>query len=161
MTLYENMIQYKDKLDNLEFDEDGCVIGQEELDALEGAFDEKAEQVGIYIKNLGATEDAVAAEIKNLQARKKSLENKQEWLKDYLGSMLTAVGKKDFETGKVKLSFRKSVSVEVDESAQLDEKYLTIKTTTAPNKTAIKDALKNGEEIEGCQLVEKQNIQVK
>ena len=60
----------------------------------------------------------------------------------------------------MKIGFRKSVSVKVDENA-LPAEYFTIKEDKQPDKTAIKAALLGGAVISGATLEEKQNIQIK
>ena len=59
----------------------------------------------------------------------------------------------------IKLSFRKSESVEIDDIDALDDRFKRIK--IEPDKTAIKTALKIGEKVEGARLVENQNLQIK
>jgi hypothetical protein len=65
------------------------------------------------------------------------------------------------ETPLIKLSFRKSESVEVDDINSLPAMYKTIKLTETPDKKLIKDSLKLGKEIPGCKLVENNNLQIK
>ena len=57
------------------------------------------------------------------------------------------------------LSFRKSVAVVVDDEAEVPEAYR--KTTWTLDKAAIKEALKNGEEVPHACLQENMNLQVK
>lgn len=52
-----------------------------------------------------------------------------------------------------KLSSRKSSAVEIDDEAALAPEWLTVKTTTQPDKAAIKQALKAGQQIPGVQLL--------
>jgi hypothetical protein len=65
------------------------------------------------------------------------------------------------ESSFLKLSFRKSESVEVINEAQLLPEFTTTKVTTTPNKTAIKEAIKRGEVVEGAVLVTNQNLQIR
>ncbi len=51
------------------------------------------------------------------------------------------------------LSSRKSSAVEIDDEAALAPEWLTVKTTTQPDKAAIKQALKAGQQIPGAQLL--------
>jgi hypothetical protein len=59
------------------------------------------------------------------------------------------------------LSFRKSESVEVDLVEALSNDFKITKTTVTADKTAIKKAIKQGENITGARLVEKLNLQIK
>jgi len=58
-----------------------------------------------------------------------------------------------------KLSFRKSESIECDEF--VDSNYCTVKTSIAPDKMAIKQAIKEGKEVVGARLIIKNNLQIK
>ena len=55
----------------------------------------------------------------------------------------------------------KSDSVEVSDLKLLPAEWLRVKTTYEADKTAIKAAIKAGQEVEGCKLVEKLNAQIK
>ena len=137
--------------------EEGEVIDEEMLSALLMAKKEKIENVACWIKNLTAEAEAIKAEKEKLAKRQKQAEAKEESLKKWLAFALE--GEK-FTTARVAISYRKSVSVQVDESL-LDKKYMKEKVTYTPDKTALKKALQAGENIEGAYLEEKQNIQIK
>jgi predicted house-cleaning NTP pyrophosphatase (Maf/HAM1 superfamily) len=51
------------------------------------------------------------------------------------------------------LTSRKSSAVEIDDEEALDPQWLTVTTTTKPDKTAIKEAIKTGKQIPGAQLL--------
>jgi hypothetical protein len=51
------------------------------------------------------------------------------------------------------LTSRKSQAVVIDDEQALDPEWLTITTTTKPDKAAIKEALKAGQQIPGAQLL--------
>ena len=137
--------------------EDGEVIDEQALTELMMAKEEKIENVACWIKNLTAEAEAIKAEKERLAERQKKAEEKAESLKKWLAFALE--GEK-FTTARVAISYRKSVSVQVDESL-LDKKYMKEKVTYTPDKTALKKALQAGENIEGAYLEEKQNIQIK
>jgi hypothetical protein len=48
---------------------------------------------------------------------------------------------------------RKSQAIEIDDEEGLDPRWLTVTTTTKPDKTAIKAAIKAGQQIPGAQLL--------
>ena len=137
--------------------EEGEVIDEQALTELLMAKEEKIENVACWIKNLTAEAEAIKAEKERLAERQKKAEEKTESLKKWLAFALE--GEK-FTTARVAISYRKSVSVQVDESL-LDKKYMKEKVTYTPDKTALKKALQAGENIEGAYLEEKQNIQIK
>ena len=118
----------------------------------------KLENVACWIKDLKAEAEALKNEKQALAERQKVAENKIESLKKYLAYVLD--GKK-FSTAKCAVSFRTTESVEVTteglENLMRDGKddLLTYK-TPEPNNTAIKQAIKDGLNVAGVQLV--QNI---
>ena len=71
------------------------------------------------------------------------------------------VGASKFETAKVKLSFRASEAVEITDQNEIPKDFLVEKVTVAPDKAAIKAAIKNGIYIPGAEIVRKENLQIK
>ena len=137
--------------------ETGEVIDIEAVEALEMEREQKIENIGMWIKDLTAQSEALKSEKNKLAEREKSAKNKAERLKEFLTAYLD--GKK-FETARVAIKFRSVQSVSVPDVTALPEKYWRIKPPEA-DKTAIKNALKAGEVIEGAELVKKQSISVK
>lgn len=140
-------------------EETGDIIDFERLSELEIEESDKISNIACWIKDLKAEAEAIKVEKKNLEKRQKSAENKMESLKDYLEGYLD--GRK-FKDARCSISYRKSVSTEIAEDLDLNtlpDECKIIKVEA--NKTAIKEALQNGEVINGCKLVEKSNIQIR
>lgn len=142
--------------------ETGEIINIDALNALSMERDAKIENIALWIKNLLSDAEQIKAEMKTMEERKKSAENKAENLKNFLTDYLN--GSK-FSTSKVAISFRKSKSVDVSDINKImsmddADSYLKYAEPT-PDKTAIKQAIKSGKTIPGCSLVEKSNIQIK
>ena len=136
--------------------------GFEELKSLEAERDLKLENIGLFIKNLDADVLAIKEEEKKLADRRKVKENKAKSVKQFLSDYLQIEDLKKFETAKIKLSFRKSESVNVTVAAEkLPSEYYKEKTEYTADKIEIKKALKAGVEIVGAELVESNNLQIK
>lgn len=118
--------------------------------------DEKIENVGLWIKDLKAEAEAIRAEELLLSGRRRAKENKLEQLKSWLSYALD--GEK-FETAKLRISYRKSQSVEADLD-KLPDKYLRFR-DPEPDKKKLAADLKAGKEIPGAVLIEKQNLQIR
>ena len=58
------------------------------------------------------------------------------------------------------LTSRKSQAVEIDDEEALDSEWLTVTTTSKPDKAAIKEALKAGRHIEGAQLLSRRSWRI-
>lgn len=138
--------------------ETGEIIDIEALDALLMQREEKLENVACYIKNLLADADALKAEKDKLADREKRCRSKADSLKRYLADNLQGAA---FSTAKCEISFRKSEKVEVANVALLPAELLRVTTTYEPKKDAIKAAIKAGQKINGCELVESLNLQLK
>ena len=138
--------------------ETGEIIDFDKFEALQMERNEKLENIALWVKNLLSEAEALKAEEKAFAERRKAAENKAESLKRYLDSALN--GQK-FNTTRVSISYRKSTSVEVDES-KLPAKWMReIPATHVVDRAEITKALKAGEKIDGAVLVENNNIQIK
>ena len=151
MTIYEINEQILNCIDL----ETGEIIDIDRLNDLQLERDTKIENVACWIKELKAEAEAIKAEKQTLAERQKVAENKAESLKKWLAYALD--GQK-FKTSKCSISYRKSESVEVTEEGlnnliKEHDELLTYK-APEPNKTAIKQALKDGLSVEGVQLVQ-------
>ena len=129
-------------------------INQDQLQA-------KGISYGYVIKSIEAESDIIDAEIKRLTQLKKVRDNAAERLKTTLKQAMEMYGVLELKTPTLKISFRKSESVEIIDMDLLDKKYITKKITEMPNKTEIKEALKRGEVIEGAELRTNNNLQIK
>lgn len=152
-----SLYEINEQLLNLTDSETGEITDWSAFEALQLARDEKIENIALYHKNLLAEAAALKAEEKSFAERRKRAENKAESLKRYLDSALQ--GQK-FNTTKVAISYRKSTSVEVDET-KLPASYLQEVVTYKIDKRDIGEKLKAGETIEGATLITKDNIQIK
>jgi hypothetical protein len=135
--------------------ETGEVFDKEYLDNLPMEQEEKSRNVGLVIKNMSNDMEQIDKEIKRLTAMKKFTQSKIESLKSYILAFGCPV--KDVA---VTIRFSKGrESVEVEKGVDLPESFR--KYTWTPNKTAIGEALKEGQEIAGCRLVRKPSVSVK
>lgn len=160
MTLWEIDKRISDILETgMHIDEEtGEVFLPEDLDLLNIERDEKIEGIALYVKNLKAEAEAIHTEIDRLKDRAESKKKKAERLSQYLSSVLC--GQK-FETAKTSLSFRKSSVVQINNELLVPEEFMKVKTEKKPDKTAIANRIKCGEFVPGCELVEKNNLQIK
>lgn len=138
--------------------ETGEVIDIEALNALEMEREKKIENIACWYKNLLSDVEALKAQKNIFAERERVTKNKAESLKNFLSEYLQ--GNK-FETDKVLLSFKKSEAVKfTGKISEIPDEYLRYKEPEI-DKTAIKKALKAGEQIAGCELVAKSNLQIK
>jgi hypothetical protein len=166
MKLYDLTNEYLALLDAIDNDEIPEEAIADTLEAITGEIESKADSIACLLKNLDADILAIKAEESRLAERRKAKEKSYERIKEYLSSTLQIAGLDKIETARNKISFRKSESVEVDEAsfilwAQKNRDDLLTYVAPKVNKTEIKKALKNGEEIIGAELRVNTNIQLK
>lgn len=163
MTLFEIDAEIRSFLDSLyeEADEDGVVkeVDFDRLEALNEARQEKLESVALYYKELKAEAEAISAEAKKLAQRAKAAENRAESFKQYLATSMQKNGEDNVTTSRVKITFRKSEKVVVDE-LKIPRKFMLEKVEWVPDKKEIKRLLKEGQDIDGARLEVNQNIQI-
>ena len=162
MNLYELTAEYQNALDSIRIDEEtGEVKGFEAVDAMDCAFEEKAEAYAVYIKSLDAMAGALQSEAKSLADRKKAVETRRDQMKNHLALSMVALGKEKIETARAALSFRKSTSVQISDDTIIPDDLCNIKTERKPDKTAIGKLLKAGKAVPGAELKKSSNLQVK
>lgn len=132
---------------------------QARIDLLAENFEEKAIAYGYVIKQYEGEESLIDAEIKRLQDLKKKSAKVSDYLKERISAAMAEFGIEKVESPTLKLSFRKSESVEVYDESKLNQKYFNYKPTV--DKTTIKADLKEGIDVPGARIVSKQNLQIK
>lgn len=158
--------------------ETGEILDEEsfnaKFDEIQMALSEKIENSMCFYKNLQSDIEAFKTEEKKLAQRRKVKENLAERVKNRIDNYVTMqftdedgnvdkdnLNQWKFETPKVKLSYRKSDSVEVSDINSLPKEYVKEKIELLADKTALKKAIKDGKEIKGAEIVTKLNMQVK
>jgi len=131
------------------------------LDSLNIQFEDKVSNILKYRRTLELTSDAIKNEIERLSSLKKFYENKGENLKKYVSYSMQKAKKENLELETAKLSFRKSESIEVENASLIPSEYIIIKETKQVDKTAIKKAIKGGDNIPGAVLTTHKNLQIK
>lgn len=162
MNLFELTAELQNAMENIVIDpETGEATGFEAVDALDIAFDDKAEGYALAIKNLLAFADSAKAEADNMNARAKAAKARADKLKEHLSQSMASVGKIKIETARAALSFRKSVSVKITDDESIPDELFKVTVKKEPNKTEIGKLLKSGESVPGAELETKMNLQIK
>lgn len=156
MKLYEINTEIERMIDDCIDPETGELVISDELNEMMKQRDGKIENLILYYKNLISNAAELKVEKDKLAEREKTAKNRAERLKQYLSDVLQG---ESFETARCKVSYRKSVGTEIADGTELPECYCAV--TVKPKLAEIKAALQNGETIEGCTLVERQNIIIK
>ena len=157
MTLYEIDRSIIDLVND-----DGEIADFEIFDKLQMERTEKIENIACYIKNLRAQSEAIKSEINALTERKRAAENRAESLKNYLAYALCG---SPFESAKVKVSYRKSETIECDAEfikyAEANNKSLLRYKAPEADKKRLKELITAGGKVPHCSLVEHSNMIIK
>ena len=111
-----------------------------------------------FIRYLEQGIAACKAEKNRINSMQKAAENRLARVKQYVTPFVQSQGRVNLET--VTLSVRKSVSVELEPNFK-NPYFCKVVKELIPDKRALKEALKNQEQIEGASLVTKFNLQIK
>ncbi len=133
--------------------------GLAELEALEMDLEEKLVNTALYLKGVEAERDAVTQAAQQLFDRAQIHTRQAARLRKYLSDNMERVGHEGLSDPRVKLGWRTSTAVVVEDDASLPVELLAVK--TLPNKRAIGELLKSGTEVEGCRLETRRHLQVK
>lgn len=160
MKLYEIAPALRFALDDIVVDEEtGEILNADALHAVEAEASDKIEATALYLRELDAEAKAAKDEADRMIARVKSMQKRSDYLKAMLLDALHATGK--VKTARVTVSIRTSKAIEVADGVTLPDAFVTVRTTTTPNKTALKEAIEAGAEIEGVRLVARESVQIK
>ena len=134
--------------------EQELIINQEQLQS-------KGINYAKVIANYQSESDAIDAEIKRLKAMKESRDKKVKWLTESLKNAMLVSGIDKIESPLFKISIRRSEAVEVDVVEALPTSFQNVKNVVTPDKIAIKEAIKRGENVFGARIIENFNLQIK
>ena len=124
-------------------------------------WEKKAVSVACVYRALDGDSARVGREIERLTAIKKRLERERDRIKDGLDAACKTLGVESVKGMYANISYRASEQTVIDNELELPEQFINVKEVRTLNKTAIKDAIKAGEEVPGAHIERKKNIQIK
>ena len=166
LKIYEIPSQIQAALNALEVDEEtGEIVGWDKLEALTESATTKIANCARFLQYAQVQIDAMDKVIAGIKARKQSAQNLVDKLSVKVVQALLAMpdGKRKIEEPDIKVSTRKSESVSLDDESLLDKKFVKVEVITkqSPDKKAIKEAIKSGEEVKGARLCTNYSLQIK
>jgi len=119
-------------------------------------------EIGAYsLKEIEYKKYIIKEEINRFNQLLKSLEKAENTMRNNIETAMKLFEVDKIETPLIKISFRKSESVEVEDVNTLPALYKVVKVSESADKLKIKDAIKSGILIEGCSIKTNRNIQIK
>jgi len=162
LSLFEIESQYRLLADTL------IEAGGELTDGMETALqinktdlETKARSYGYVVLDLESEVEQIEAQIKRLSAMKSARNKTIDRLKETVSNAMQLFEISEVKTATLKLNFRKSESVEIDNLDLLDATYKVEKVSVTANKVKIKEDIKAGVNVLGAVLQVNQNLQIK
>ncbi len=165
LALYQLADEYRTALVALEDSDLPPEVVADTLEGLAGTLEVKAVNVAAYCLNIEAEAEAIKAAETKLATRRKALDSRAAWLRDYLKANMVRCGIK--EIAAIDKTFRLRLrqnpeAVELDSSLpELPEGFWRTNTTREPDKPAIITALKAGQDVPGARLVRRTRLEIK
>ncbi|WP_303248730.1 siphovirus Gp157 family protein [Ruminococcus sp.] len=158
--IIEDVEAYKEKMLTAWFDT---------LEGIEGEFDEKAESIAVYIKQLKAEAKMLKAEKAAIAKRQSQKEKQAESLKTYLFKSMQALGRQKIDMPRAVMSLKKNApSLVVDDEISFVEwaeehnlDHLLKYSMPEVKKNDVKALCKKGEEIPFVHIEAKQSLSIK
>jgi hypothetical protein len=134
------------------------------LESLDGELNDKAVTIAQFTRNIDATAQAVREAGKAMIERAARLEKRAQSIRDYMLYQLQFAGVSKIECPWFVISVKRNPpAVAIDDEKAIPPQYLAVPEPPAPrpDKAAIRDALKAGEDVPGCRLVQSDRLEIK
>jgi hypothetical protein len=155
LTLYELSQDYRQALAELtdpELELPPEVIA-DTLEGLQGSLEDKAVNITKFFRNLEAVTDAIKLAEERMAKRRKTMETRIAWLKEYLKQNLEGCGIQKIESPWFVLAIQANPwAVEISNEEIIPAKYKAKVVTLKLDKLAIKRALEEGKKVPGASL---------
>lgn len=161
--LYELALSFRESADKLADLDLPPEVVADTLESLGGDLELKAQNVALFTRNLEATAAAIKDAEAGMAKRRKALENRVAHLKDYMLAQMMVAGIKKIEGPYLRIGIRDNPeAVEVFDAAQVPAEFMRQPEPPppAPDKTAIKAAIKAGREVPGVKLTRSQRLSI-
>lgn len=164
LSLYEIDSRIQSIIDRLydTVDENGEVgeIDFTELEQLQEDRKTKLENIALYIKNTEAEAKAIKEEEDKLSKRRKSLENRAERLRALMINSMKEANEPELATARCKARIKDNEQTDIIDLDAIPEEYINVKVERKPDKTAIKKAIKAGQQVAGAQIIINTTIKI-
>lgn len=161
-SLYGLNCAFADALANVQIDEEtGEIVGLDQVRELEIATGEKITNCARFVRDLECLVDGMKKAKAEIDARIKSRQRIIDAIKAEMLFSMTQLNAKKLEQPDVVISLRKTSSVDIYDESLLPDDCFVEKVKREVSKTAIKDKLKTGEDVQGARIIEKMSVNVK
>jgi len=164
LTLYQIAAEYRAITDVLM--DSGC-DEQTLKDTLEGEawpLELKAQNYAFVIRNMEASAAAIKEAEQQMAERRKAIEKRAEYIKERLKTGMEIAGVQKIDCSHFAITIAKNPpSVDIFEPGLIPSEFMKTPTPPppAPDKTAIKDAIRAGKEVPGAMLSQGTSLRIK
>ena len=131
------------------------------LSVYKGAVEDKIKNIARYINDQRTQIAAIKGEEIRLYNRRKAIDSRIEGLKRYTINCMRGTNIASVNDTLFSIKIRKApAAVIVDTEGDVPAKYRVVKETISIDKKAIKDAIKNGEQVAGVHLEQKDILSI-
>lgn len=164
ISLYQIANEHRSMVDRLMDSQTDAAAIADTIEAESYPLEIKAQNVAYAIKNLEATASAIKAAESEMSSRRKAIEKRSENIKEYLKTCMEIAGLTKIECPHFSLSIKSNPSsVDIFEEKLIPAEYMRQYEAPppSPDKTAIKEAIKAGNEVSGATLVQGTRLEIK
>lgn len=161
--LYQLVAQYRE-LQQIDAEEIPEEVLRDTLEALGGELTVKATNVAMLCQNLDTFAQNIDLAAKRMKDRAMRVQRRADQVRHYLQTMMEAAEITKIEAPEFTVAIRKNpAAVVIAPDAKVPDEFIVRPPAPAPypDKTAIKNALKAGREIDGCRLEQAQRLEIK
>lgn len=163
LSLYAVAAEYREAaelLATLDIDEKTLA---DTLESISGELSTKAQNVAFVVRNMETTAEQIKTAAAGMVGRAKALEQRAQAIRQYLLENMQRADVQRIDSPYFRLSIRKNpASVAIEDQRQIPARFMfqAPPPVPVPNKTDIADALKRGEDVPGCRLVQGVRLQI-
>jgi hypothetical protein len=163
LSLFEVAAEYRaavEKLSDLDLDDQTLA---DTLESLPGELEVKAKNVAMFARDLEATAASIKDAEAQMAARRKAIENRAAGVRRYILSSMQLAGMTKIECPHFALTVKNNPpAVEIYEPLSVPAAFMKQPEPPppSPDKTAIKEAIKRGEEVPGCRMTQGKRLDI-
>lgn len=156
---YKNIEELSDLVNSGELDTE---VLQNALNEVEGELTDKLNNITYIVRKLEGEMATINVEKERLDKREKATKKTVENLKSYMFNAMKFTDTKKLSNGLNTWSIAKSPkSVKILDEQLIREEFKVEKVTVSVDKKKLKEALENGELIDGAEIVQNESLRIK
>ena len=156
---YKNIEELSELVNSGELDAE---VLQNALNEVEGELTDKLNNITYIVRKLEGEMATIKAEKERLDKREKTTKKTVENLKSYMFNAMKFTDTKKLSNGLNTWSIAKSPkSVKILDEQLIREEFKVEKVTVSVDKKKLKEALENGELIDGAEIVQNESLRIK